>query len=175
MCDNRYMKENSSFPIIQDYIADQSLYKELPYGSNGTVAGNGCGSIACYNALKYLGLERSYQEIYYYFNDDCRLLKHGAMGTNPFQVLKYLRKVKEITTKVYFSHLPKKKYDTYVILNLYHNKNRKGINGHYIFAHFNEGIFTTYNRNNNYEGMKDYFEKTKTYFYIIYGINKVGC
>lgn len=167
------MNENFSFPIIQDYIADQSLYKELPYGSKGTVAGNGCGSIACYNTLKYLDLYKPYKEVYDYFNNDVMLYKNGAMGTNAYHVYKYLKHIKEITVKAHISTVPIKKYDAYIILNLYRNKNRKGINGHYIFGHYKNGNFTTYNRNNHYDDIKDYLKKTKTYYYVIYGINKL--
>lgn len=163
---------NDKIPTIDTFIDDQSLYKELPYGSNGTIADNGCGCISCYNALKYLGYTKSFEEIYHYFNDDKKLLMRGSMGTNPFHILKYLKTINGITIKTHISYIPKKEYDAYIVLNLYKNENRKMQNGHYIFGYFKDGNFFTYNLNNIYIDLKDYFKKTKTFFYIIYGIKQ---
>ncbi len=154
------------------FIDNQNTLINLPYGSRGNVADNGCGSIACYNLLHYFGYIISYHAIHDYFNDNRRVIFRGRWGTNPLSIKKYLNKKHNIRVKMHFGIIPDESYDAYIVMNIY--KTKKSVSAHYVFGYFEAGRFITYNLNHNYDDLKEYIKKNDTVgkLFVVYGINK---
>lgn len=156
------------------FIANQNTFKNMPYGTYGNVVDNGCGFIACYNALKYFGYDINYIDVYKYFNRDIRLNFFGKWGTNPFSVKKYLKRILGNKVKLSIGKIPNKKYDAYIIVNIYKLQNRNGISAHYVFGYFDKNKFKTYNLTKSYDDINHYLNKNTTTgkLFIVYGINR---
>ena len=60
---------------------------EGSFGKKGSIAKNGCGSIAAYNALKILGVSVNYKDVLARFN--FHVLNRGRWGANPFYLYVY--------------------------------------------------------------------------------------
>ena len=75
-------------------ISNQNTLGNMPYGSQGTSAGNSCGAVAAHNALVLLGENSNFTDVYTHFNNDNKLnlggVAGGKLGTNPFAVAEYL-------------------------------------------------------------------------------------
>ena len=72
-----------------NFIIKQSKLTDISYGKT-TMAENGCGIIAVYNALKVLGIEPNFDDILSYFEKYA--FAGGKYGSTAFQISGYLRK-----------------------------------------------------------------------------------
>ncbi|MCK5129092.1 MAG: hypothetical protein KAQ68_04530 [Clostridiales bacterium] len=158
---------------INGYMDSQKPYSNLSYGKRGNVPDNGCGFIACYNALKHLGHDVHAEDVYQYFNHTSKLVFRGHWGTNPLSVKKYLRE-KHIHTKMFVGKIPKKQYKMYIILNVYRTKKRWS--AHYAFGVSDAGSLKTYNPNGRYKDIRDYLKKNDTVgrLFVVWGVGKVN-
>jgi hypothetical protein len=70
------------------YLDRQEFMYNVPYGSS-SVGEKGCGFIAGFNALKAIGLSPNVEQVYQWFVS--HLIFKGKIGTNVFQICKFLR------------------------------------------------------------------------------------
>ena len=154
------------------FISNQNAYKNIPYGKKGTVSGNGCGSIACYNYLCYKGYNTVFFDTYKFFKRNRSLILSGRWGTNPFAVKRYLKKVHSLKVKMHFFHVPKKTLESFIILYIYKYKNR--VSAHYMFAYMEDDKLKTYNLDNEYKSINDCLHKENTIgrLYVVYEIKR---
>ena len=81
-----YGKEINSNCINGQGIEDNGIRK-LKVGTKGTIAENGCGIIAIYNALTLNGIEIDFEDVLNEANNmDGLLLSGGKRGTNPNKI-----------------------------------------------------------------------------------------
>lgn len=73
---------------VDGYIIDQSYIDNIEYGNN-TSDSNGCGWIACYNLCKYLGIDKSTEEIVTFMEK--YLWGKGFFGTAVNGVRKFMQ------------------------------------------------------------------------------------
>ena len=156
----------------KSFISNQNDYNDIPYGKKGTVSGNGCGSVACHNFMMHNGYDVSYLNAYTFFSRNSRLIFNGKWGTNPFAVKIYLKKTYGFKVKMHFSHVPKKKLESCIILYIY--KYKKKISAHYMFGYMEDYKLKTYNLDNEYTDIKDCLNKENTVgrLYVVYEIKK---
>ena len=155
-----------------DFIDNQNIFGDMPYGSRGTVADNGCGSIACHNYLCYKGYNSIYLKTYKFFNKNRRLMFFGKLGTNPFAIKRYLRKEYGLKVKMHFFNIPDKKLDSCIVLYFFKHKNK--LNAHYMFAHKVGRKYKTYNLNHSYSSIKSLLKHENAHkdMFVIYEIIK---
>ena len=156
----------------KSFISNQNVYKKIPYGKKGTVSGNGCGSIACYNFLLHSGYDISYLDAYKFFNRRSSLIFNGKLGTNPFAVKQYLKNTYDFKVKMHFFHVPKKSLKSCIILYIY--KYKKRVSAHYMFGYIKDGKLKTYNLDSEYTSIKDCIKEENTIgrLYVVYEIKK---
>ncbi|NCB29999.1 MAG: hypothetical protein EOM66_01150 [Clostridia bacterium] len=97
------------------------------YGKHGSIAANGCGAIAVYNACLMLGYPVPANEIFPVLGKSALL--GGRMGTNPFALRRYL-KGRGIRLHTYWQTASIKRHEAYIVLYIF----RRGCRlfGHYI-------------------------------------------
>jgi len=71
-------------------LYNQNDYGNFKYGL-GNVADNGCGAVAAYNILLLEGKYKPLPEIIKYFDNGNENI-FGILGTNPFGLMKYMKK-----------------------------------------------------------------------------------
>ena len=124
---------------------------EGSFGKKGSIAKNGCGSIAAYNALKILGANVNYKDVLARFN--FHVLNRGRWGANPFYLYVYFKK-RGFRIKVFLRRkFDRLKYESAAYIALYTYKSKSGFGAHYVAAQYNEkNGYTVYN--------EDYYGKT---------------
>ncbi len=87
------------------------------------------------------------------------------------ELLLFFNPTLKVTYKT--SRIPKKTYDTYIIMNVY--KTAGKLSAHYVFGYYDDERFITYNLDRRYSNINDYLIKNDTIgsLFILYGINKM--
>ena len=89
----RYRDNMKKLPQFGDYIYSQRdpRVRELCYGERGHIAREGCGAVAIYNVMKFIGEDQDFCDVVH----DMEKLKMtwlGArFGTKPFSLGRYFR------------------------------------------------------------------------------------
>jgi hypothetical protein len=86
-----YMTSQTSTTKVL-YQGKMKPMSELPWGSAGNLAENGCGIIAAYNILASRGIARDFEMVYDDLQEMGAALLGGKLGANPFVLKKYLEK-----------------------------------------------------------------------------------
>ena len=90
-----YSSLNAELDVVKppEYINGQKLepYNSIPFG-DATVGHGGCGPIAAYNAMQYLGMTGiTFESVLQYFLSNDGLACRGWLGTNNDTVISYFR------------------------------------------------------------------------------------
>ncbi len=156
----------------KEFISNQNDYGAIPYGKKGTIANNGCGSIACHNYLRYNGYDNRYFDAYKFFNKGINLIFRGRWGTNPFAVERYLKKKFRLKVNMYFFRVPKKRLKSSIVLYIYKHNNK--LSAHYVFGFMDRKRFKTYNLNHSYSSIENMLKKENAWgkMFVVYEIKK---
>ena len=122
------------------------------FGSEGTLADNGCGYMAINNANQILGFQTNFDDTCFELNSQSNwtTLINGTRGMNPLVIGNYFRE-KGCDVDLYFdiNNAPKT-YDAYIMLYLYKKAEEDGTvnwGGHYVAIEYDENSdnFIVYN------------------------------
>ena len=134
-------------------ISNQNSLGNMPYGSQGTAAGNSCGAVAAHNALVLLGENSDFADVYTYFNDDSKLnlggLAGGKLGTNPLAVAEYLENEGHEVTFKDFRTEELENTGTYILVYGWQGSTGN-ISAHFEAVESDGSTVKTYNTNNTY-------------------------
>lgn len=171
------MREKETDLFGEGLIINQWDYpvKRGSFGVLGSIRKNGCGSIALHNLLRLLGFESRYWAVLEYFRVHClsSTVCFGLLGSNPFFIWNYLKKLEKLKFKIYkirnekqAEEIPK---DHAVYLNMYFYK----FGSHYTASVFHDGKMLILN-DRSAESYGDYFKKIHAFYMITLGIDKIG-
>ena len=134
-------------------ISNQNSLGNMPYGSQGTAAGNSCGAVAAHNALVLLGENSDFADVYTYFNDDSKLnlggLAGGKLGTNPLAVAEYLENEGHEVMIKDFKTEELENPGTYILVYVWQGESGN-ISAHFKTAESDGSMIKTYNSDKTY-------------------------
>lgn len=150
----------------KNYISDQNSYKKVSgtFGLLGNIPDNGCGSIAMYNVMHFLGHKITYEQILIDIikdsvdlsvnqdeTKDYPTVLDGIAGLNPGYIKAYLERknctlelVPELY-KAYTGSSTMKVYDSYIAFYSWQNATTKAVGAHYEALNPSAGGLQGYN------------------------------
>jgi len=181
----------------KNYISEQGSYEKVSgtFGLLGNIPDNGCGSIAMYNVMHFLGHNTTYEEILIDIikdsvdlsinqdqTKDYPTVLDGIAGLNPAYIKAYLER-KNYTVeyvpelyKAYTGSSTMKVYDSYLALYSWQDAVTKAMGAHYEALNPSAGGLQGYNIDFVYAGIDKYYNhKTSVeglWVLMVYGINK---
>lgn len=92
----RYRANLAQQPEFSDYIYSQwdDRVKELSYGKRGHIGREGCGAVAVYNAMKFIGKQQDFCGVLRDMEELNMTWLGAKFGTRPYSLSKYFRRHK---------------------------------------------------------------------------------
>lgn len=170
----------------QHLIENQSRYptNHGSYGWLGNLSANGCGLMAVCNLNNLMGKETAFQDLLreFYLYDKRRLgsskVLFGLLGTNPFVIAAYYKKLGYRVRRYYKTAKIAKDHDGYILLYIFKDEGFPWVGAHYVAANYDkqQGNYRLYN-----DGYRQRIEDFSLMFkpedhakiLLVYGIDKV--
>ena len=92
--ENRYQANRRTLPQYTGYIFSQrsKQVESLAYGKHGHIGGEGCGAVAVYNVMKFIGKEQDLCEVLHEMEELHMTWLGARFGTKPYALGRYFRK-----------------------------------------------------------------------------------
>lgn len=165
------IKENPNCQWGEGIISNQHDFPRIKgtYGTMGSVAGSGCGSVAIHNVRTLLGEKVKFQDMIWNINENFPLSvwAFGAFGTALGYIPKFLKK-KGYSVNLYTLNNVPFDCDAYILCYLH------SYGGHYVAAQIDKKtrMVKTYNPNEEHLSLRHAAKNLGSKGMVIFGIYK---